>query len=386
MKRWVYAHQAVAGDPVKLDELLRTRLDWLIRSATHSPEARREADGGLRVPLDPSLPGVPAKAVHLTTGVATHEGARLHIPIAWHARPGDHAFPAFEGRLGLEPLSHEAAKLTILGSYGPPASVVGAAADATLLRGVAQRTVDSLVSALAEELGRAQERPPTLELPEPLYAPMRVADVMTTDPLVVNEDLPVRTAALLLLHHEISGAPVVDIEGELIGVVSEADLLLKETPPPQGLGHDAAVTRRRWAAVTVGEICSRPALVTAPDVSVHDAALHMREKGISRLVVIAESRIAGIVTRHDVLKALARTDLELQLVVEQLLAARQEPDVRATVDAGVVRLEGMVRKLSRREALVRAVRALDGVITVESDGLNWLKDDITPMYYPRHWL
>jgi hypothetical protein len=75
----------------------------LIRAATESPDAPCEADGGQRVPLDPSLVGVPAKAVHVTTGVATYGGGRLHIPIAWHAQPGQHAFPTFEGRLGLEP-------------------------------------------------------------------------------------------------------------------------------------------------------------------------------------------------------------------------------------------------------------------------------------------
>jgi hypothetical protein len=82
MKRWVYAHRAVAGDLVQLDELLRTRLDELIRAATSNPQATPEADGGLRVSLDPSLPGVPAKAIHITMGVATHDGNRLRIPIA----------------------------------------------------------------------------------------------------------------------------------------------------------------------------------------------------------------------------------------------------------------------------------------------------------------
>lgn len=386
MKRWVYAHRAVAGDPARLGELLRTRLDALIRAATGSPQAATEADGGLRVPLDPALAGVPAKAIHVTTGVATHDGDRLHIPISWHAQPGRHAFPAFEGRLGLEPLGDGAAKLTILGSYSPPASVVGAAVDATLLRGVAQRTLDRLAGALADELVRAEGQAPAPEPPRALYAPMRVADVMSEDVLLVDEDLPVRTAALLLLHHEIGGAPVVDAEGELIGVVSEADLLAKEIPPPGGLGEAASTARRRWGAVTVGELCSRPALTTSPDVSLHDVALLMREGGVARLVVVAESRIAGIVTRHDVLKALVRTDLELQLAVEQLLAARKEPDVRAAVDDGVVRLEGTVRRLSHRDALIRDVRALDGVITVDDDGLSWFTDDITPMYYPRHWL
>jgi CBS domain-containing protein len=134
---------------------------------------------------------------------------------------------------------------------------------------------------------------------------MRVADVMTEDVLVVDEELPVRIAALLLLHHEIGGAPVVDVEGELIGVVSEADLLAKEIFPPQGCGKAADTARRRWSAVTVGELCSRPARTTAPDVSLHDAAQMMREEGIARLVVVAGSRIVGIITRYDILKALA---------------------------------------------------------------------------------
>lgn len=251
MKRWVYAHRAVAGDPTQLDELLRTRLDVLVRAAMDSPEAAREADGGLRVPLDPSLMGMPAKAVHLTTGVATHEGDRLEIPIAWHAQPGRHVFPSFEGRLILEPLSGEAARLAVLGSYSPPAGVVGTAVDATLLRGVAQRTIDRLVGALGQELGRAQDQAEAPQPPRTGTPPMCVADVMTPDVLVVDEDLPVHTAALLLLHHEIGGVPVVDADGALVGVVSEADLIGKEILPPYGHGPTATAARRRWRAVTV---------------------------------------------------------------------------------------------------------------------------------------
>jgi CBS domain-containing protein len=146
---------------------------------------------------------------------------------------------------------------------------------------------------------------------------------MTEDPLVLLDDLPVRTAALLLFHLEVSGAPVVRADGQLVGVLSERDLLEKEALPPDRLGKQGMTAARRRDALTVGEACTRPAVTTVPDVPLRDAARTMVRKGISRLVVVDGSRVAGILTRHDVLQALLRTDAELQEAVDAVLAAAE---------------------------------------------------------------
>jgi CBS domain-containing protein len=235
-----------------------------------------------------------------------------------------------------------------------------------------------LVGALAAVLGRAAgivDRLPKLGSPA---APLCVRDVMTADPLVLAEDLTLPTAALLLSRLQVSGAPVVDAAGGLVGVVSEADLLAKEVLPPHGFGRAGAAAERRWQAVTVGEICSRPALVTAPDVTLHEAARLMQRRDVARLVVVADAKIVRILTRHDVLEALIRGDTALEQAVEATLVERGEPEVTAGVQWGVVKLGGAVGKRSRLWGLIQAVRALDGVVSVDDEQLGWLEDDVSP--------
>jgi CBS domain-containing protein len=222
MKRWVYAERMVAGDPKQLDELLRARLHTLIQQATDSPDTPPAVDGARRVRLAATVAGVDtAKTVSMTTGVAIQSNARLRIPICWQAKPGRHAFPTFEGTLGLEPLSCSAAQLVLAGSYRPPAGVIGTAADATFFKDIAEHSLDRLVEAIAGQLEQAVDEPPPPTRAMRVYEPLLVGDVMTCDPVVFDEDLPVRTAALLLLHYEVSGAPVVTEDDELVGVVSE---------------------------------------------------------------------------------------------------------------------------------------------------------------------
>jgi CBS domain-containing protein len=332
MKRWLYAERAVAGDPQQLDELLRTRLHTLIQRATDSPDTPPAVDGARRVRLAATVAGVEtAKTVNMTAGVATRSGDRLRIPVCWQAKPGRHVFPTFDGVLELQPVSASAAQLALVGSYQPPAGVIGAAADAILLKDVAQHSVDHLVEAIAQQLEQAIQQPPAPILVTPVYAPLLVRDVMTPDPIVFDENLTVRTAALLLLHYEISGAPVVTEDDELIGVVSETDLVDKEALPRYGLSlsSEAIDASRRHSAVTVGEICTRPALVTAPDVTLHAAAKYIQDHDTTRLVVIDEARVAGIITRHDVLRALVRTDQVLQQAVRALLTDECEHGVHA---------------------------------------------------------
>jgi predicted transcriptional regulator len=188
-----------------------------------------------------------------------------------------------------------------------------------------------------------------------------------------------RTAALVLFHYEISGAPVVDADDTLIGVLSESDLLDKAAGTRLGFGRAAAASERRRTAETVGQACTRPARVTSPDVTVREAATEMRDCGVAMLVVVDDSRIVGVVTRHDILKTLIRTDAELREAVEARLAEFGEPEVRATVEWGAVTLEGTASVRSRTRTLVATVESIDGVTTVQGDALDWHVDDVSPI-------
>jgi CBS domain-containing protein len=399
MKRWLYAHRTVVGDLHRLEDLLTRRLGDLLVRATGETGAPKDVDGSFLVRLDSTVGGIPAtKEVRALTGVASRRERRLRVPLSWYAATARPLYPVFDGVVEFEPLGSNAAQLTLTGPYTVPLGPVGAAFDAAGMRHVAERTAEELVQRLADQLmAAAQGGVPeqgTAEGPGeaagtmgPLPATgidqvhrLTVRDVMTPDPLVLDEQLPVRTAALLLFHYGVAGAPVVSEIGELVGVLSEADLLEKEAFPATGLGRAAIRSDRRREAVTVGEACSRPARVTHPDAGLHAAARVMLDHKVARLVVVDAGRLVGIMSRHDLLRALIRSDAEIQAGVDAVLRALAEPSVTATVEWGVVRLEGSARYRSRVPYIVRSLSEVDGVVTVAGD-LEWDDDDVAPTSY-----
>lgn len=371
MARWLIAHRQVPGDPPELERRLRNELPDLLGRA---PEPI-EADGTFHADIDGSVAGIPAhKRARIQPGVAARRGARLRIPVSWHADPAAGVFPRFDGAIELEPLSRSHARLTVVGCAHAPLGPVGAAVDAVGLHRVAERTVDRVAERIATGLRAGAPR----DVAEPSHEPgrLRVADVMTPDPIVLDEDVRLRTAALVLFHHGVGGAPVVAADGELVGVLSESDLVDKEALPPHGLGRDVAEAARRARARTAGEACSRPARVTVPGASLREAAVSLRE--VSRLVVVDDAEIVGIVTRHDVLRALIRSDGELAAAVREAitaaLGASEAGEVRVDVDWGVARLEGRVPGRSDVERCVGAAWTVDGIVGVE-EVLDWDVDD-----------
>lgn len=384
MRRWLYRYRTVSGDPAGLAGCLRGELRGLLAAGTASPPPTPAGDGSSLMELPGHVLGAElTKTVRVATGVATIHDTRLVIPVSWKADPVRPAFPTFTGAIELEPMHRSAAQVTLVGSYRVPAGVVGLLADSTLLRGVAEGTADRLLDGLVHALTQRplQGDVPTVALSTP-PTPMRVADVMTRDPLVLSDDQPLRTAALLLFHSDISGAPVVDASGALLGVLSESDLMDKQARLPTALGRGVVEAWRRHDAVTVGEVCSRPARVTTGDARLRDAVREMIDHDVARLVVIEASRIAGIVSRHDVLRALTRTDAAILHEVDAALRHQHEPDVTAAVEWGVVRLDGEATRLSRISALIAFVEAVDGVMDVDADHLGFHEDDVIPVTMP----
>jgi len=209
---------------------------------------------------------------------------------------------------------------------------------------------------------------------------MTVADIMTVDPLVLHVDTPVRTAALLLFYFDVAGAPVHTDDGGLVGVISESDLLAVQAVPRPGLGGRAEDSRVRHRARTVGEACSRPAQVVAPDATVAEAAGMLWDADIGRLIVVSGAEIVGVVSRHDVLRALLRDDAQTQAALDELLRGRDD-DVMAQVEWGVVTLMGAVTYHSTARRLAQTVRDIDGVVDVDAQ-LDWKVDDLVPPVLP----
>lgn len=382
MKRWLYHYRSVDGPPERLEQVLRHRARELLRTATADADAQMTAEGDLLVRLPASVLGRElSKTVRLHSGVAEQRGARTCIPLRWHADPVRHAFPSFDGTIELEPQSGTVAQLSVVGAATLPLGPVGRLADATALGAVADDTVRQLTDRLARVLEQAvSEGEPDDEEGEQDDG-LTVRDVMTADPLVLDEDMPIKTAALLLFHYGVAGAPVRNDAGGLVGVLSETDLLDATAPLRYGLGRGVEASRRRRDARTAGESCSKPAREVAPTASVRQAAEMMRDHDVARLVVVEESEIVAVVSRHDVLRSIVRGDDETQTALRRLVAERDEDGVVATVEWGIAHLKGQVRLRSTVIDLVTQARSLDGVVGVDDD-LEWEIDDVAAASVP----
>ena len=129
-----------------------------------------------------------------------------------------------------------------------------------------------------------------------------VADVMTVDPISVAPDASIETAERLLRVNQISGLPVVDDDGELLGVISQTDLLLAGSP---SIG---AALRNRPNGLRVGELMSSPAITVPLGASLHDAACRMRDARVHRLVAVDDDgRPIGVLAAMDFVNLFAET-------------------------------------------------------------------------------
>jgi CBS domain-containing protein len=123
---------------------------------------------------------------------------------------------------------------------------------------------------------------------------LRVADLMTIDPVVIGVDATIEDAEALLRHHHISGLPVVDLTGRLVGVISQTDLLYLAVPSVQ------ALIRHRPRGVRVGEVMSTPAITIDAAATLRQAARVMHDRALHRLVAVDEhQRPIGVIAAMD---------------------------------------------------------------------------------------
>lgn len=207
---------------------------------------------------------------------------------------------------------------------------------------------------------------------------MRVESVMTREVVTVTEDVPIKDVAALLTRCHISGVPVCDADGAVVGVVSEADVLRKEEGLAPGVGGRFAWLFRRVddelakvAARTAGEAMTSPALTIRPTQQVAEAAQLMISHKINRLPVVARGKLVGIVSRADLLRAFARSDDDLEREIREEVfrgALWLEPETfDIHVEDGVVTLRGRVGTRQDAEDVVRFVRRVPGVLEVSAD-------------------
>jgi CBS domain-containing protein len=204
----------------------------------------------------------------------------------------------------------------------------------------------------------------------------KVNDVMTGEVICATPSTPYKELVRLLVERQVSAVPVVDAERRVLGVVSEADLLLRHEQPTDAFqrfllaGRRRRLERLKARGGTAAELMSWPAITIGPEAEVTEAARRLRKHLIRRMPVVdASGRLVGIVSHSDVLKIFLRPDGDLRRdILDQVISGGLVPTperVQVSVRDGVVLLEGACQR-RLIPVLVRAVAGIEGVVRVEN--------------------
>jgi CBS domain-containing protein len=209
-----------------------------------------------------------------------------------------------------------------------------------------------------------------------LHRHRTVEDVMTTAVVTVDRLTPYKEIACLLAEHRISSLPVLADNWQVIGVISETELLAARDNAARR-GRTASRSGRlrgsRSAVLTAGELMTAPPVTIRPDATISAATRVMTTHHVTSLPVTgADDQLIGIVSRRDLLSVFLRPDADILREVRHLVGEtplRNPADVTVTVRHGVVILVGFIRlEPGQRHDLIRAAIRLiwdvDGVVDV----------------------
>ena len=200
---------------------------------------------------------------------------------------------------------------------------------------------------------------------------MQVVDLMTTDVIRVTPETGVKEAARLMFRHRVSGLPVVDSDGYLAGIVTEADFLRMEVAQHEADDPDSPET--------VGELMSPGVVTINAAAPITEAAKIMVVQDVKRLPVVDDdNRMLGIISRLDVVAVFTRPDEVIEDEIREDLVRRvlfvDPDDIDVTVANGVVTVKGEIGTKNEARILGELARRLDGVMRVENQ-LTWRLDD-----------
>ncbi len=219
---------------------------------------------------------------------------------------------------------------------------------------------------------------------------MNAADVMVTNVITVGPDACLQDVAHLFLSHRISAVPVVGSDGKLIGIVSEGDLMRRAEA---GTGRQRAwwlslLTGRQVLAAEyikehsrkVADVMTREVITAAPETPLRDIANTLEKNGIKRVPIVKDNKIVGIVSRANLLQALASLRKQIEGgtpddariregIVERLKAEPwSRPSlINVIVQDGTVELWGIVDSTVERRAVRVAAEVTPGVRAVNDN-------------------
>ena len=259
---------------------------------------------------------------------------------------------------------------------------LGAAYYESLHGRAARSDVARALDTVEEHLGEQGPPPPKAPRHEELRKrrwARRVSDVMTTAVLTVDRITPYQEIDRVLTKHRIGGVPVLKMGREVVGVVSETDLLAAEDETRRQV-RMASSMGRRWhlhkqpyVRLTADALMTSPAITIGPDATIPAAARLMNTHHIARLPVTDEKgKLIGIVSRRDLLSVFLRPDADIAHDARQVLDELPLADpkqVMAEVRHGVVTLTGLMRPESGHEQdlmplALRLIWDIDGVVDV----------------------
>ncbi len=212
---------------------------------------------------------------------------------------------------------------------------------------------------------------------------MRAYEIMTPQVITVTPETSVSDAARLMLRHHISGLPVLDAKGRLIGIVSEGDFLRRAETGTQRrrsrwLSYLAGVDRTaiefaREAGRRVGDVMTPDPLTATEDMWLDEVARIMESRKVKRLPIMRKDQLVGIITRSDFLIPIA--DMARQIADASVDDAQLRGEVQAALQKaswrpcrlsvavrdGVVSLRGIASKESARRAAIIAAQNVPGV-------------------------
>lgn len=218
---------------------------------------------------------------------------------------------------------------------------------------------------------------------------MKARDVMSSPVITVKPSASVREVAKLFLERRISAVPVVDDQGKLVGIISEGDLMHRTEAGTerkrswwlQGLTGDETLAAEyvKAHARKVVDVMTRRVITSSPDAPLHEIASLLENNSIKRVPIVKDGQVIGIVSRANLIQAVASDRKELEIPVsdavirEKILASIQaEPWahmglLNVIVQGGVVDLFGITGSDAERKAIRVAAESIPGVCAVHDN-------------------